>query len=334
MSERNSARPLSDRLREITAVWARSQHQLVVVAAEFAESGEWAFDGSPTAAHWLASVADVEICTAREWIRVGRRLRGLPIIAEAFALGQLSYSKVRLLTRVADPDNEPELADIALEVPAGWLRRALAAWIRDNTDPAELTKHQERQRSVRWRTEPDGMVTFTLRLPPLLAGTLIAALTAIVMRSGPRTTRRHGHASAVTFPSVAQQYADALEQLLAEGVGSVESEVIVHVRGDGSALDDGTPVTDTVVERIAPESFIRTLIHDANGRPINASSRRRHPNARQKRVVKERDRCCVDCGRQDLLEYDHVPDFAETGRTVVEELQLRCAPCHHKRHAA
>ncbi len=31
------------------------------LAAQFADSAEWVLDGSPTAAHWLASVADVEL---------------------------------------------------------------------------------------------------------------------------------------------------------------------------------------------------------------------------------------------------------------------------------
>ena len=97
-------------------------------------------------------------------------------------------------------------------------------------------------------------------------------------------------------------------------------------------LDDGTALPMSVVERIPPEAFIRALIRDADNRPINASAKRRHPSTRQKRVVKERDRACVDCGATTLLEYDHVPDFAQTGHTVVEELQLRCAPCHQRRH--
>ena len=41
---------------------------------------------------------------------------------------------------------------------------------------------------------------------------------------------------------------------------------------------------------------------------------------------------CVDCGATTLLEYDHVPDFAQSGHTVVEDLQPRCAPCHQRRH--
>jgi hypothetical protein len=75
------------------------------------------------------------------------------------------------------------------------------------------------------------------------------------------------------------------------------------------------------------------MIHDAERRPINASRRHRHPTDRQRRVVKERDRHCIDCGSHALLEYDHVPDFDRSRRTVIHELELRCAPCHHRRHA-
>ena len=88
------------------------------------------------------------------------------------------------------------------------------------------------------------------------------------------------------------------------------------------------------VAALVGESFIRVLVHDAETGDLNASGRQRHPTLRQKRVVNEKDRVCVDCGREDLLEYDHVPAYEVTGRTVVDELRLRCAPCHRKRHAA
>jgi hypothetical protein len=110
------------------------------------------------------------------------------------------------------------------------------------------------------------------------------------------------------------------------------AEVVMHVRADGCSLDDGTPITGSVVERIAPTAFLRALIHDANSRPINASGRQRHPTARQKRVVKERDRCCVDCGSTEFLESDHDPPYEQSRRTVVDELKLRCRNCHRARH--
>ena len=323
---------LCDQLRHIAATWARSQHQLVLLAARFADSSEWALEGAPTAAHWLAQVADVEPCTAREWIRIGRRLRDLPATADAFADRRLSYSKVRALTRIAMPDNEAELVRLAERVPAGALRRALGAWLTENSSPEELDAHHQRQRSVKWRNEADGMVTFTMRLPPLLAGNFNAALTAAVTRRRLAITERGKDASAGGWPTMAQQQADALATLLAEGAGDIKTELIVHLRGDGATLDDGTPVPGSVVERIAPRSFLRVLLHDCERRPINASYRRRHPSDRQKRVVKERDQVCVDCGRDQLLEYDHNPPFCQSRRTIVQELQLRCAPCHQRRH--
>jgi len=153
------------------------------------------------------------------------------------------------------------------------------------------------------------------------------------MRTRPITTYSDSGAS-VGASTVAQQHVDAFAHLLHDGAGTVETEVVLHVRGDGVSLDDGTPITGTVIERIAPKAFLRALIHDADSLPINASNRRRHPTTRQKRVVKERDRTCRDCDRQDLLEYDHVPPYEQSGHSHTDELVLRCAPCHHQRHAA
>lgn len=318
--------PLATELATLTDTLARCQWRIVCASADFADSHEWASAGSPTAAHYLADLADIEVCTAREWIRVGRRLRELPATADAFASRRISYAKARALTRFATPDNELELLAIADRTPAGDLNRALAAWLRDSSSPEELDEWHRRRRSVTWRTEPDGMVTFTLRLPPHIAAVLISILTALVMRMRPAAD------ASGSYPTSAQQQADALHHLLTAGVGTTTTEVIFHVRGDGCAADDGTPVTETAIASLIDEARLRAMIHDADGRPINASAAQRHPTTRQKRVVKERDRACVDCGRTDLLEYDHVPAYEETGHTVVDELRLRCAPCHHRRH--
>lgn len=185
------------------------------------------------------------------------------------------------------------------------------------------------------------MVDGSFRLPPAMAAGLIAAVDAMVMRSpaspnvAGSATASVDHATAVasSHPSLAQQRADALVELVTNGGSSIETEIVLHVRGDGCSFDDGTPLTNTIVERLAPDAFLRALIHDAEGRPVNASARRRHPTTRQKRIVRERDRCCIDCGSTDLLEYDHNPPHQETRHTITEELELRCAPCHRRRHA-
>lgn len=321
-----TVQPVAHELRDLLGSWSQSLHRIVILAAAFADSAEWVRAGSPTAAHWIADVADIEVSTAREWIRVGRHLRDLPATADAFATGALSYAKVRTLTRVATVDNESELIELAIPIPAGRLGQAIAAWVARTSDADELARHQKRSRSVRRRIQPDGMVTYTMHLPPLTAGHLDAHLDAWVMAG---RSRRNASADA---PSIAQQHADAVAHLVANGSGGSTVELIIHVRGDGCSLDDGTPVPDSEVARLVPAAFIRALTHDAAGDPIGVSRRRRHPTTRQKRFVKERDRVCCDCGRADLLQYDHNPDYEQTRRTTVHELELRCGPCHRARH--
>ena len=68
MKQATPANSIGQQLRELAASWAHNQYQLVVAAADFADTDEWARDGSPTAAHWLAVIADVETCTTREWL--------------------------------------------------------------------------------------------------------------------------------------------------------------------------------------------------------------------------------------------------------------------------
>ncbi|MCB0991123.1 MAG: DUF222 domain-containing protein, partial [Acidimicrobiales bacterium] len=80
-----------------------------------------------------------------------------------------------------------------------------------------------------------------------------------------------------TFPSLAQQRADALVVLLLGAGVQVSTEVVFHVRGDGATFDDGTPTTDSAIFRQLDQAFVRLLIHDADRRPVNASSARRLP---------------------------------------------------------
>jgi hypothetical protein len=162
----SATRPLTIQLSNALSNWSTSQRTVVGLAADFSDSGEWAATGAASAAHWIAAVADIEVSTAREWIRIGRLLRSLTLIADAFLADELSYSKVRTLTRIATPTNQAELLEIATAVPAGHLGRALASWLHRTSTDAELERLHQAQRSVTWRTEPDGMVTFTARLVP------------------------------------------------------------------------------------------------------------------------------------------------------------------------
>src|SRR5438552_10886130 len=147
-------------------------YALVVLLAEFDRCGEWAFDGAASCAHWVAERVDVEVCTVREWLRIGHALSDVDEIARRFGDGRLSYSKVRALTRVADADNQHELCAIAERVPAGRLALALAQWLNGNESPDARARRHRAATRLSWHVEPDGMVAGSFRLPPASAAPL------------------------------------------------------------------------------------------------------------------------------------------------------------------
>jgi hypothetical protein len=321
--------------------WADGQRELVRLVRELDASGEWAADGVPSCAHWIAGALDVELCTAREWLRIGRALIELDVVGRAFADGRLSYSKVRALTRVATVENQVELCALAEQTPASRLAPAVAAWLSRHETPAQTEARQHQARSFSSRIDIDGMIVGSYRLPPAEGVKISAPVDEIVWQRRPGDRGRGADASAdapgaaapMRWPTIAQQRADALIAVVSGSGSPVATEIVMHVRADGCALDDGTPIPGSVIERIAPASFLRALIHDAEARPINASGRQRHPTARQRRVVRERDRVCVDCGSTEFLQYDHEPDYNESRHTTVDETKLRCWICHRLRHA-
>ena len=76
------------------------------LVAEVDRRGEWAAAGSGSCAEWLAWRCALTPRSAREHLRVARRLGELPQTHGAFARGELSYAKVRAVTRVAKAENE------------------------------------------------------------------------------------------------------------------------------------------------------------------------------------------------------------------------------------
>src|SRR5690349_391044 len=95
------------RLAAATAAWLR-------LIAEFDARGGWHGVDIKSCAHWLAWQAGMGPGTAREHVRVARALRELPLIEAAFADGRLSYSKVRAMTRVAEPGSQEMLLEFAV----------------------------------------------------------------------------------------------------------------------------------------------------------------------------------------------------------------------------
>jgi Domain of unknown function (DUF222) len=100
----------------------------LAMVAEFDRREGWADWGCKSCAHWLSWRCALAPSAAREQVRVARRLSELPRIRAAFGRGELSYSQVRALSRVATPELEPSLLDLARYATAAQLERTLRAY--------------------------------------------------------------------------------------------------------------------------------------------------------------------------------------------------------------
>jgi hypothetical protein len=79
----------------------------------------WERQGLQSCAHWLSWRCGVALGAAREKVRVAHALAELPEIDEALRLGQISYSKVRAMTRVAVKRNEHQICRLAGQLEPG-----------------------------------------------------------------------------------------------------------------------------------------------------------------------------------------------------------------------
>src|SRR4030042_957322 len=86
-------------------------------------------------------------------------LPALPLLAEAFSQGELSYSKVRALTRIADAQNEETLLDWARTGTASHIETLVRKYRRaDRLLENERAEEREASRGLTTWYDTDGML--------------------------------------------------------------------------------------------------------------------------------------------------------------------------------
>ena len=138
---------LSDRIAELAAHITAATYRLLVLIRRYDDSRGWHHAGFTSCARWLSWRIGVSPGAARERVRVARSLADLPALSEALRRGELSYSVARALTRVATPETEEELVDVALHSTAAQMERLVSAWrATDRAVEARRGRQQERER--------------------------------------------------------------------------------------------------------------------------------------------------------------------------------------------
>jgi len=155
---------IAHELGTLAATLAATTCRFLLLLGEFDRREGWAGQGVSSATHWLSWRCGMSTTTAREQVRVARKLAGLPRTVEEFAAGRLSYSKVRAITRVATPETESELLAVAAAATANQLDRFVAGVATVASVDDVNARHGSRYLS--FRTEADGSVTFSGRCSP------------------------------------------------------------------------------------------------------------------------------------------------------------------------
>src|SRR5438552_3116791 len=345
---------LGDEIAELSAHLDAATARLLDLIREFDAREGWG-NGFRSCAAWLTWRVGLDPGAARERVRVARALGTLPRLAQALACGELSYAKVRALTRVATPETEERLLGVGRAGTAEHVERIVRAWRRvDRNAEAAEAVGLHKSRALHVYQDEDGMVVVRGRLDREVGAVLIQALAAA------RETlyRKTKNVSAETFPAdvsvdpptMAQQQADALG-LIAEtalhhgmdpGSPSERYQVVVHVdaavledpdAAGQSALEPGARVSGETARRLACDASRVVMRHDPDGRVVEVGALTRTIPAALRRVLHFRDRGCrfPGCGLP-LGQGHHIQHWANGGLTTLSKLALLCRRHHRAVH--
>jgi Domain of unknown function (DUF222) len=249
---------LEAQICELAGHLAAASCRFLVLLGDFDARRGWASWEMNSCAAWLSWKCQMSSGTAREHVRVARSLRGLPVIRGEFGAGRLSYAKVRALTRIAAPETEAGLAELAGPMTANQLERFARAHRQVSSADDQAARVRRR---LAWRFEDDGSLSGTFRLPPLQGAVLLKALRAAAgdlehphaadpehphdrpERAGSAEPPADGQPLAPTSTSLADGLLVIAESFLAEKVAAAADpevyQVVVHVGTD--AITPGRP---------------------------------------------------------------------------------------------
>jgi 5-methylcytosine-specific restriction endonuclease McrA len=345
---------LGDEIAELSVHLEAATAGLLDLIREFDARGGWN-NGFRSCAEWLSWRVGLDLGAARQKVRVARALGTLPRIAQALAHGELSYAKVRALTRVATPQTEERLLAVGRAGTAEHVERIVRGWRRmDRKAETREAAHQHTSRALHVYPDADGTVIVRGRLAPEVGVLLLKALGAArdTLYQQARACRSDAGVTDVSAePStMAQQQADALA-LLAEaalhrgidpGAPGERYQVVVHVdasvladpdEAGQSVLEDGLRVCAETSQRLACDASRVVMRHDRDGRLLEIGARTRTIPPALRRALQHRDHGCrfPGCGLP-FGQGHHIRHWAQGGPTTLSNLAMLCRRHHRAVH--
>jgi len=355
-------RELEAEITELSGHLNAAQHRFLLLIAEYDRRNGWSCGATQSCAHWLNWQCGIDLGAAREKVRVAHALGKLDRISAAMARGELSYSKVRAITRIATADTEEFLLNIALHGTAAHVEKTVRYFRR--AQEAEELSREERQQATRKLTyfyHDDGSLILKGRLPAEIGAQLIKALDAAVADDeattdvSAETSPQEGWQGGIYFSdgkrsSWGARRADALgriaESFLKHGLEVLapgdRQQIIVHVDAqtlrEGGAgrceLEDGPSMAAETARRMACDASTVHLHEDESGAPLDIGRKSRTIPAALRRVLKSRDKGCrfPGCPNTRYVDAHHIHHWAQGGETKLANLVQLCRFHHRQVH--
>ena len=292
---------LGEEITELCGYIYAATYRLLEMIREFDAEGLWQVDGIGSCAHWLNWKCGIGMNAAREKVRIANALADLPNTSATFARGEISYSKVRAMTRVATPENEDYLLMIAKH-GTGHHMETLVRKYRRTKRLQEMDdcrkQHDERELHVYY--EPDGSMVFHARMPAEKGALLLKAI---------------------------ELAADQAEK-------DVSAETLTNNEGDLSHLEDGPHVSAETSRRLCCDAGISVLSEDENGDTLNIGRKTRIIPPAMRRALRARDEGCrfPGCTHKHYIDGHHIQHWSQGGETRLANLVQLCRRHHRLVH--
>ena len=339
--DERSIEALEREICELAAHIAVATCRWLELLAEFDARGGWAEWGVKSCAHWLSWRCSLGLGTAREQVRVAHRLEELPRIREAFSRGELSYCKVRALSRVATPDTEGGLLEIARHATGAQLEKLVRGYGSALSATLGAAQRVHEHRYLRWSWNEDGSLRIEGRLPAEDGGVFVKAMGALEEASAEGDDYAQSVAGARRADAIVTMARSALNAAPSIGGAgaSAPCEVVVHVDArtlesdevvERSHVEDGPALAAETARRLACDAAVVRIV-ERDGRPLSVGRRTRTISPALRRALRSRDAGCQfpGCTHERFLHAHHIQHWARGGETALENLVQLCS-YHHR----
>jgi hypothetical protein len=340
---------LEAQITELAGQMNAANYRYLLLIAEFDRRAGWSDGRLQSCAHWLNFKVGLTIGAAREKVRVAHALAGVPKIAAAMARGNLSYSKVRALTRVATPATEDTLLMIALHGTAHHVE-TVSRYFRQVQEAAALSldARQQTSRTLHYWYDADGSLVLKARLPALAGALLVKALEAAMDDASAVPPTEVNVPLAEEQPlSFQARRADALarvaESYLQYGTGELSTadrhQVVLHVDAETLReqapgrchIEHGPALPVATLRRLTCDASLVRISENEDGQPLDVGRKTRSIPPAIRRALHARDPgCCFPgCTSRRHLDAHHVEHWADGGATKLSNLVSLCR-LHHR----